>query len=89
MKAYPWSWGVLILSFVGLLFLAQYSCKGSSRSQKFKQCHARQTQMFESCRPVCTETPVAGESLDSCLDRCANKKFGEPIPTCTGLSGSK
>jgi len=82
-------WRSLGLVMMGLLLLFCFSCKSGSRSHQFKQCHARQTKMLEACQPICTESPEAGESLDSCLDRCAGEKFGGPIPDCNELSGPK
>ena len=87
MRTKRWSMGILLLSLAGILSLGPWACQ-SSRSQLFKQCNEKQTRMLDHCRPICTESPVEGESLDVCLDRCAKEKFGEIVPTCTELSSA-
>ena len=88
MRTKLWSMGILLLSLGGIAALGPWACQ-SSRSQRFKQCNEKQTQMLDYCRPVCTGSSVEGESLDDCLDRCAKDQFGEVVPTCTDLSSAK
>lgn len=85
MKAKFWSTGILFLFLVGMLSLGPTACKGS-RSQLFKQCNEKQGQMLDHCNPFCASDRIKGESLDECLDRCAKEKYGEIVPTCTGLA---
>jgi hypothetical protein len=48
------------------------------------ECRKEKKAMLDKCMPGCNAQPdLVGEEYDACLQDCAQKEFGKPMPMCT------
>jgi hypothetical protein len=48
------------------------------------ECRKEKRVMIDKCMPGCNAQPdLVGEAYDACLQDCAQKEFGKPMPMCS------
>jgi len=75
---------VVFTDMCSSLYVAQPSSNPSTT--EFNECLRKKKPMMDVCLPECeADKNLQGQAFDSCLDACAMKEFGKPIPVCAPL----